>query len=111
MFISVPQGRTGRYSTKLSDPKIMGVYTDNFSSCIIVILMSVLGGEWRISMTHVDVFMDQQTFLQEELFWCRHQGSGEGHSAPEIRLSVNILYKNNLASNQLKSKLEQCLRI
>lgn len=74
MFISVPQARICRYSSKTTSNKIVGLYTDNFSICNIVVFVSAHKNEIRISMTHVDFYFDVNKLLDEHL-WVSHDGT------------------------------------
>lgn len=76
-FVSAPQGRTCRYSSKTSSSDIAGLYTDNFSSCIIYIIYgkNTETDEIRISMTHADetiVFAQ----ISKEIEWVSERCNG-----------------------------------
>lgn len=49
-WINIPQGRTGRLIARVNYLQIAGLYTDRFSTCVVVIMKA----KNRISMTHLD---------------------------------------------------------
>lgn len=107
-YISVPQGRTCRYSSKDSPDILHGLYTDNFSSCNIVIFYTMHLGELRISMSHVDNFFNKKQ-LAEELKWIFHNYKADWSDA-KMHFAFDIVHKNNLYSRVLQHEITTSLR-
>ncbi|MCD6048515.1 MAG: hypothetical protein K0S08_2162 [Gammaproteobacteria bacterium] len=88
-FLNVPERRTCRYDSRYTSEEIIGLYTDAFSECNVIILFNQDKDGTRISMTHADrlVYPSQ---IAAEIQWI---GEGfkaivvakNGESAAEIR--------------------------
>ncbi len=67
-YLSITDGRIARYDSSLSPKIIEGFYTDNFSSCNIVILYQRQEDNIRISMIHADISIIQSD-IENEINW------------------------------------------
>lgn len=65
-FISITDGRIARFDGKIS-PNIGGIYTDNFSSCNIIILYSN-SEDIKLSMIHADKSINPAD-IEKEIKW------------------------------------------
>lgn len=87
-YISVPQGRSCRFDGNQHLPEIIGLYTDSFSECNVLIIYKKEADNINISMTHVDRYTNKEQILSE-LVWMGHE------------CSVLVLRKNNADAKEI----------
>lgn len=70
-FLSITDGRIARYDIKNSTIQLDGLYTDNFSSCNIIVLFKATNNVARLSMIHADQTTTTED-VKTEIAWVGH---------------------------------------